>query len=145
MNSTDLICVILLIVVVLAIISYFIHTNPRIRSTGITSPINGAYFNRGNVNDTENKESKSKSNNINISFDTDFFNKKINSFLEERSEDLIEEWSLATSSDIFSLEERFDSVSKGLDEINSKFDKYADVTDKKIDDLDKRLKKIEDN
>ncbi|MDO5850674.1 MAG: hypothetical protein Q4P14_05600 [Methanobacteriaceae archaeon] len=74
---------------------------------------------------------------------TDAFSKRLDAFLDEKSEELIENWSLATTNDLSSLEERCELACNNIDDLEKRFSEYADVTDSKLEDLDNRLKALE--
>jgi len=76
---------------------------------------------------------------------TDAFSKRLDSFLDERSEELIESWSLVTTDDLQSLEERCISACDSIDDLEKRFSEYSNVTNEKIEDLDKRLKALEED
>lgn len=77
------------------------------------------------------------------SLNTEAFSKRLDTFLDEKSEELIESWSLATKNDLESLEDRCTSACESIDDLEKRFSEYSNVTDEKIEDLDKRLKSIE--
>jgi len=77
-------------------------------------------------------------------FSTDSFSKKIDSFLNEKSDELIKDWSLATKEDTISLEKRYESVSRNVDELTKRFNEYRDYTNERLESIDKRLSKIEE-
>ncbi len=74
---------------------------------------------------------------------TDLFSKKLDSFLDEKSEELIEDWSLVTKDDLSDLEERCDTACESIDDLEKRFKDYQTNTDDNIADLDKRLKDLE--
>lgn len=74
---------------------------------------------------------------------TDAFSKRLDAFLDEKSEELIENWSLATTNDLSSLEERCELACNNIDDLEKRFSEYANVTDSKLEDLDNRLKSLE--
>ena len=74
---------------------------------------------------------------------TDAFSKRLDAFLDEKSEELIENWSLATTNDLSSLEERCELACNNIDDLEKRFSEYANVTDSKLEDLDNRLKALE--
>lgn len=74
---------------------------------------------------------------------TDAFSKRLDAFLDEKSEELIENWSLATTNDLSSLEERCELACNNIDDLEKRFNEYANVTDSKLEDLDNRLKALE--
>ena len=69
---------------------------------------------------------------------TDFMSKKISQFIDEQSEQLIEDWDLATNKDIDVLNERFESLSTDLND-------YKDSNDNRVDLLEERVNKIEED
>ena len=75
---------------------------------------------------------------------TDLFSKKLDSFLDEKSEELIEDWSLVTKDDLSILEERCDTACESIDDLEKRFNDYQTNTDDNIADLDTRLKALED-
>ena len=75
---------------------------------------------------------------------TDAFSKRLDSFLDERSEELIENWSLVTTDDLSTLEERCTSACDSIDALEKRFSEFSNATDSKIEDLDKRLKALEE-
>ena len=75
---------------------------------------------------------------------TDAFSKRLDSFLDERSEELIENWSLVTTDDLSSLEERYANAFDSIDALEKRFNEFTNATDAKIEDLDKRLKALEE-
>ena len=75
---------------------------------------------------------------------TDAFSRRLDSFLDERSEELIENWSLVTTDDLATLEERYTSACDSIDALEKRFGEYINTTDAKIEDLDKRLKALEE-
>lgn len=76
-------------------------------------------------------------------FSTDSFSKKIDSFLDEKSDELIRDWSLATKDDLNTLEKRCEAVYRNVDEITKRFNEYREYTNEKLKSIDKRLKKLE--
>lgn len=79
-----------------------------------------------------------------VPISTDLLSNKIDIFLNEKSDELIKDWSLATKSDINDLEKRMSVVTRNIDELEHRFNEYRGYTNKKLDSLDKRLKKIEE-
>lgn len=79
-----------------------------------------------------------------VPISTDIISNKIDSFLEEKSDELIEDWALATKTDIMDLEKRVDVVTRDIEELERRFNEYRGFTNKKLDSLDKRLKALEE-
>ena len=155
MDYIELIAIIILIAAIVFLVYYYIQT-----------------ANEGNINikevlkfspkkdedtalnfDDEMKEKVSMGDKIKYTFKdidksyantTDAFSKRLDSFLDERSEELIENWSLVTTDDLSALEERCTSACDSIDALEKRFSEYSNATDSKIEDLDKRLKAIEE-
>ncbi|MGB4362719.1 MAG: hypothetical protein WBI71_02545 [Methanothermobacter tenebrarum] len=79
-----------------------------------------------------------------VPISTDIISNKIDAFLEEKSDELIKDWELATKDDIKTLQSRLDIVSRNISELEQRFNEYRGYTNKKLESLDKRLKKLED-
>ncbi|MGB9844673.1 hypothetical protein [Methanothermobacter tenebrarum] len=79
-----------------------------------------------------------------VPISTDIISSKIDAFLEEKSDELIKDWELATKDDIKTLQSRLDLVSRNISELEQRFNEYRGYTNKKLESLDKRLKKLED-
>jgi len=75
---------------------------------------------------------------------TDIISSKIDAFLEEKSDELIKDWELATKDDIKALQSRLDIVSRNMSELEQRFNEYRGYTNKKLESIDKRLKSLED-
>ncbi|MBE2900121.1 hypothetical protein DNK57_04735 [Methanothermobacter thermautotrophicus] len=79
-----------------------------------------------------------------VPISTDVISNKIDAFLNEKSDELIEDWSLATMDDISKLEKRLDLVSRNIDELEQRFNEYRGYTNKKLESLDRRLRRLEE-
>ncbi|BAW31986.1 MAG TPA: hypothetical protein PLO64_00945 [Methanothermobacter sp.] len=79
-----------------------------------------------------------------VPISTDIISSKIDTFLEEKSDELIKDWELATKDDIKTLQGRLDLVSRNIGELEQRFNEYRSYTNKRLKSLDKRLKKLED-
>ena len=74
---------------------------------------------------------------------TDVLSNRIETFLDEQSDQLIKNWDLATNKDISKLEKRFDKVSLDFGELEKRFNEYRGHTNKKLEHIEKRLEKLE--
>ena len=86
------------------------------------------------------------------SLNTDAFSNKIDAFLDEKSDQLIKDWSLATTNDLNELESKFsettghvDTLEKSFDEFKKSSEEFQKVTEEKLEDLDKRIESLENN
>jgi archaellum component FlaC len=74
---------------------------------------------------------------------TDLLSSKIELFLDDKSDQLIKDWELATKNDVVDLEKRYSKVSRDLGELDSRFNEYRGYTNKKLEKIEERLAKLE--
>ncbi len=79
-----------------------------------------------------------------VPISTDGLSNRIDAFLEEKSDELIKDWELATKTDITSLDKRMKLNARQIDELERRFNEYRTFTNKKLDSFDERLKKLEE-
>jgi hypothetical protein len=163
MGIIETLAIIILVLAVLVLVYYYLENNPatanKIRSYVPQATANESEQMPGTlkyVDDTEldddfddedsmSRKIKVKLSDIDMSsFNTDAFSKKIDSFLDEKSDELINEWDLATKKDLGLLEEKFDSTSKSVDDLEDRFNKFKEESNEKFDGLDNRIKALED-
>ena len=160
MDYIELIAIIILIAAIVFLVYYYIQTanegNINLKEVLSFSPKKdddtALNFVDGDA-DAEMKEKVSMGEKIKYTFKdidksyantTDAFSKRLDAFLDERSEELIENWSLVTTDDLSTLEERCTSACDSIDALEKRFSEYSNATDSKIEDLDKRLKALEE-
>jgi len=78
-----------------------------------------------------------------VPISTDLLSNRIETFLNEQSDQLIKDWDLATKSDLSQLENRFNKVSRDVGELEKRFNEYRGYTNKKLNHIEKRLSKLE--
>ena len=76
---------------------------------------------------------------------TDTLSNKIDLFLNDKSDQLIKDWELATKEDIIDIEKRYSKISRDMGELDSRFNEYRGFTDKKLKKIEDRLDKLENN
>ena len=74
---------------------------------------------------------------------TDSLSNKIDLFLEDKSDQLIKDWELATKDDITTIEKRYSKVTRDLDTLDSRFNEFRGSTNKKLKKIEERLDKLE--
>ena len=154
MDIIELLAVIILVAAIVFLVYYYIKTandgNIDIKEILKFSPKED---NVSNLVDEDIQEKKSMGDKIKYTFKdidksyantTDAFSRRLDSFLDERSEELIESWSLVTTDDLSSLEERYTTACDSIEALEKRFNEFTNATDAKIEDLDKRLKALED-
>ncbi len=78
-----------------------------------------------------------------VPISTDIVSNRIESFLNEQSDQLIKDWELVTKNDLSKLEKRFETVSLNVDELEKRFNEYRGYTNKKLEHIEERLTKLE--
>jgi len=74
---------------------------------------------------------------------TDLLSSKIELFLDDKSDQLIKDWELATKNDVMDLEKRYSKVSRDLGELDGRFKEYRGFTNTKLKKIEERLSKLE--
>ena len=154
MDIIELIAVIILVAAIVFLVYYYIQTandgNINIKEVLKFSPKDN---NVSSLVDEDLQEKKSMGDKIKYTFKdidksyantTDAFSRRLDSFLDERSGELIENWSLVTTDDLSTLEERCATACDSIDALEKRFSEFTNATDSKIEDLDKRLKALEE-
>ncbi|HSO25873.1 MAG TPA: hypothetical protein VLR54_04545 [Methanobacteriaceae archaeon] len=80
---------------------------------------------------------------VSISSSKDDLSESIDQFMTEKSDQLIKDWELATKKDISDLEKRYNTASRNISELETRFNEYRGFTNKKIKKIEERLDKIE--
>lgn len=174
MGPIDVVAIVILIVAILVLVYYYLQNNPAsvqklhnyVPATadphmGEILQNDSDYDDLSREKDTveeSKEESMSKRIKIKLSdidmsgLNTDAFSNKIDAFLDEKSEELIQSWSLATTNDLKDLEDRFDKTTQSVDDLEKSFKKFKKSskafqkeTEEKLEEIDKRIKSLEDN
>ncbi len=74
---------------------------------------------------------------------TDTLSNRIDLFLNDKSDQLIKDWELATKDDVVDLEKRYSKVTRDLGELDGRFNEYRGYTNKKLKKIEERLEKLE--
>jgi len=80
---------------------------------------------------------------VNVPISTDNLSHRIDLFLNEQSDQLIEDWDLATKKDLSVLEDRFKEVSTNIESLEERFNQFSSATDEKLENIEERLEKLE--
>ena len=80
---------------------------------------------------------------VSVPISTDNLSHRIDLFLNEQSDQLIEDWDLATKKDLSQLEKRFDVVSLDIESLEKRFNEYRGSTNKKLETIEERLDNLE--
>ena len=170
MDAMEAVAVIILIVAIVVLVYYYLLNSPgtvnKIRSyvpasadahmdqiLGGSNGGTGYDLTKEEGVPKENKESMGNRIKIKLSdidLNTDSFSKKIDAFLDEKSDELIQNWGLATTQDLEKLESKFtettanvDSLDKSFEEFKQSSEEFQKATEEKLNDLDKRIESLE--
>ena len=173
MDATEVVAVIILIVAIAVLVYYYLLNSPatmdKLKNYVPTSAdahmdevLNNASseykdLNQEDISD-EKEESMSKRIKVKLSdidmsaLNTDAFSHKIDAFLDAKSDELIKDWSLATTDDLNDLENKFSQTSANVDNLEKEFndfkkssEEFQKSTEEKLNDLDKRIESLENN
>jgi hypothetical protein len=78
-----------------------------------------------------------------VPISTDMLSGKIDLFLDEKSDQLIKDWELATKNDIGALEKKYNKVTTDLNDLERRFNEYRGHSNKKFENIEKRLNALE--
>lgn len=170
MEAIEAVAIIILVIAIIILIYYYLMNSPettqKLRSVvpkTADAHLDQVLGNDSNYSDlTQEKaaeeESGSMSKRIKVklsdidmsSINTDVFSNKIDAFLDEKSDQLIKDWSLATTNDLEELESKFsetagnvDTLEKSFDEFKKSSEEFQKVTEEKLEDLDNRIESLE--
>ena len=172
MDAMEAVAVIILIIAIAVLVYYYLLNSPesmdKLRNIVPTSA--DAHMNEVLNKDSEpayddlpkedsasedddsmTKRIKVKLSDIDMSgLNTDAFSNKIDAFLDAKSDQLIKDWSLATTNDLEELESKFSQTASNVDALEKNFNEFKKssaefqkATEEKLDDLDKRIESLE--
>ncbi|MCQ2971155.1 MAG: hypothetical protein MJ226_06200 [archaeon] len=108
------------------------------------------------LGDKEESESMGKRIKVKLSdidgstINTSAFSHKLDAFLDQKSDQLIKDWSLATTNDLDNLQAKFDETTNNVDTLEKNFNEFKQsseefqkITGERLDDLDKRIESLE--
>ena len=78
-----------------------------------------------------------------VPISTDVLSGRIDEFLNDQSDQLIKDWSLATKTDLNDLEKRYTKVSRDVDDLSKRFDEFRNHANKKFEHIEQRLEELE--
>lgn len=170
MDVTEAIAVIILILAIAILVYYYLLNNPsalnKLRDYVPSSADahmeevlggNPADLSENAVSpdkeESMTKRIKVKLSDIDMSgLNTDGFSNKLDAFLDAKSDELIKDWSLATTDDLVDLEKKFNETADSVDDLDKDYkefkkssEEFKKITEKKLDDLDKRIESLENN
>lgn len=166
MEAIEIVAIIVLVIAIIVLVYYYLLNTPtamnKLKSyipTGadahmsevISQNTNYPKLNKENDSESVTKRIKVKLNDIDMSgINTDAFSNKLDAFLDEKSDELIKDWSLATTNDLKELENKFlettesvDALDKDYQEFKKSSMEFQKTTEDKLNDIDKRIEALE--
>lgn len=166
MEAIEIVAIVILVIAIIVLVYYYLLNTPtamnKLKSyipTGadahmsevISQNTNYPKLNKENDSESVTKRIKVKLNDIDMSgINTDAFSNKLDAFLDEKSDELIKDWSLATTNDLKELEAKFlettesvDALDKDYQEFKKSSMEFQKTTEDKLNDIDKRIEALE--
>ena len=168
MEAIEAVAIIILIIAILVLVYYYLLNTPttmnKLKSyipTNADAHMSEVISKNTDYNDLQKekeKQSESMTKRIKVKLsdidmsgiNTDAFSKKLDAFLDEKSDELIKDWSLATTDDLGNLEARFKETSKSVDALDKDYQEFKksskefqEATEEKLNDIDKRIEALE--
>ncbi len=168
MEAIEAVAIIILIVAILILVYYYLLNTPKTMNKvkayiptnadahmseviSKNTDYNGLQKENQKESESMTKRIKVKLSDIDMSgINTDAFSKKLDAFLDEKSDELIKDWSLATTEDLGDLEARFKETSQSVDaldkedqEFKKSYKEFQEATEEKLKDIDKRIEALE--
>ena len=170
MEAIEAVAIIILIVAILILVYYYLLNTPKtMNKVKAYIPTNAdahmsevisknTDYNGLQKENQKEKESESMTKRIKVKLsdidmsgiNTDAFSKKLDAFLDEKSDELIKDWSLATTEDLGDLEARFKETSQSVDALDKDYQEFKksskefqEATEEKLKDIDKRIESLE--
>ena len=168
MEIIEIVAIIILVIAILVLVYYYLLNTPttmnKLKSyipTNADAHMSEVISKNTDYNDLQKekeKQSESMTKRIKVKLsdidmsgiNTDAFSKKLDAFLDEKSDELIKDWSLATTNDLDELESRFQETTGAVDELDKDYrqfkkssEEFQKVTEEKLEDLDSRIESLE--
>ena len=168
MEAIEAVAIIILIIAILVLVYYYLLNTPttmnKLKSyipTNADAHMSEVISKNTDYNDLQKekeKQSESMTKRIKVKLsdidmsgiNTDAFSKKLDTFLDEKSDELIKDWSLATTEDLGDLEARFKETSQSVDALDKDYQEFKksskefqEATEQKLNDIDKRIEALE--
>lgn len=167
MDAVEAIAILVLIIAILVLVYYYLLNSPKTMEklknfvpTTADAHMDEVLGKDPDYADLDKEEEKSDSMSKRIkvrlsdidmsSINTDVFSHKIDAFLDEKSDELIKDWSLATTDDLEILESKFIETSNSVDALEKDYlefkkssEEFQKDTEDKLAEIDRRIKSLE--
>ena len=149
MEPATILAIIILIIAILILVYYYlqstnnpVYQNIHAQASGISSRVAQEEY-ISNLSEKVNDFNERVKDRVQTEEDeehhskTDIMSKKISQFIDEQSEQVINDWDLATNKDLDKIIERYDLLKDDLDS-------YKETNDNRVSDLEERVNKIDE-
>lgn len=167
MDAVEAIAILVLIIAILVLVYYYLLNSPKTMEklknfvpTTADAHMDEVLGKDPDYADLDKEEEKSDSMSKRIkvrlsdidmsSINTDVFSHKIDAFLDEKSDELIKDWSLATTDDLEILESKFIETSNSVDALEKDYlefkkssEEFQKDTEDKLAEIDRRIESLE--
>ncbi len=173
MDAMEAVAIIILIIAIVILVYYYLLNSPETmeKIKNVVPESADAHMDevlgknskpaydlaKEDVGDAEKGDSESMSKRIKVKLsdnmsglNTDAFSHKIDAFLDAKSDELIKDWSLATTNDLEELQTKFSETTANVDNLEKNFEEFKKssaefqkVTEERLGDLDKRIESLE--
>ncbi len=174
MDAMEAVAILILVIAIVILVYYYLLNSPesmeKIRNIvpdtadahmdEVLGKNSSEYEDLSKEDESVDEESGSMSKRIKVKLsdidmsglNTDAFSHKIDAFLDAKSDELIKDWSLATTNDLDELYTKFDETTSNVDNLEKNFnefkkssEEFQKSTEEKLNDLDKRIESLENN
>lgn len=155
MDAATILAIVILVIAILILVYYYlqstnnqVYQNIHAQAAGITTRVGQEEY-ISNLSDKMNDFSGKIKDRVQDDEDedhiskTDVISKKISQFIDEQSEQVIEDWDLATNKDLDVVIEKYDLLEKELNDYKENNDNRVDALESRLDDIDAKLEKME--
>ena len=165
MDAMEAVAIIILIIAIVILVYYYLLNSPETmeKIKNVVPESADAHMDevlgknskpaydlaKEDVGDAEKGDSESMSKRIKVKLsdnmsglNTDAFSHKIDAFLDAKSDELIKDWSLATTK-FSETTANVDNLEKNFEEFKKSSAEFQKVTEERLGDLDKRIESLE--
>ena len=160
MEVIEAVAIIILVIAIIVLVYYYLLNTPATMNklTSYIPTSADAHMSQVlNQNSDLDEDSESVTKRIKVKLNdnmaginTDAFSNKLDAFLDEKSDELIKDWSLATTGDLEELEAKFLETSESVDALDKDYQEFKkasaefqEATEEKLNDIDKRIEALE--
>ena len=160
MEVIEAVAIIILVIAIIVLVYYYLLNTPATMNkltsyipTSADAHMSQVLNQNSDLDDDSEsvtKRIKVKLNDNMAGINTDAFSNKLDAFLDEKSDDLIKDWSLATTGDLEELEAKFLETSESVDALDKDYQEFKkasaefqEATEEKLNDIDKRIEALE--